>query len=105
MQNGRALGSHIAIPDGVSETRAIAWHPNAAVRPPAPRPSEYLWTMVKRRSQIDCVVEECGRLGWAVRVLINRRVFFRCEFPTWIEAIDAAEMKYGELARAGWRPE
>jgi len=61
--------------------------------------------MVKQEWRIDCVVEEGGPLGWAIHVLINRRLFFRCRFPTWIAAVDAAEIKYGELCRAGWTPE
>jgi hypothetical protein len=90
--------------NGVNESRLLAWRPKAAVPPPAVRPSEYLWTMAKQQWRIDCVVDECGRLGWAVRVLINRRLFFRCEFPTWVAAVDAAEIKYAELFRAGWTP-
>ena len=90
--------------EGVSESRVIAWRPKSGVAPPVARQSEYLWTMVKQRWQIDCVIEEAGRLGWTVRVLINRRLFFQCEFPTWVAAVDAAEIKYAELFRAGWTP-
>ena len=90
--------------NGVNESRVIAWAPKTIATPPVVRPSEYLWTMVKQQWQIDCVVEEGGRLGWAIRVLINRRLFFRCEFPTWVAAVDAAEIKYTELFRAGWTP-
>jgi hypothetical protein len=97
-------GSHIAFREGVNESRVIAWRPKPAVPPPVVRQSEYLWTMVKQRWQIDCVIEEGGRLGWTVRVLINRRLFFRCLFPTWPAAIDAAEIKYAELFSAGWAP-
>jgi hypothetical protein len=92
----------LPFPEGVSRS-LIAWQPTPAV-PPVARQSEYLWTMVKQRWQIDCVIEEAGRLGWTVRVLINRRFFFRCEFPTWVAAVDAAEIKYAELVRAGWTP-
>ena len=60
--------------------------------------------MVKREWRIDCVVEQGGRLDWAIRVLINGRWFFRCEFPTWVAAVDAAEIKHAELFRAGWTP-
>ena len=60
--------------------------------------------MVKHGRQIDCVIEEGGRLGWAIRMMINHQVFVRCQFPTFVAAVDAAEIKYGELFRAGWAP-
>jgi len=90
--------------DGVSETRVLAWRPKVAVPPRPTRPPEYVWRMVKEEWRIECVVEEGRRHDWAIRVLINGRWFFRCEFPTWVGAVDAAEIKYAELVRAGWKP-
>ena len=92
------------IPDGVSEGRVIQWRPRIAVPPPANHAPEYVWTMVKQDWRIDCVVEEGGRLGWNLRVFVNHRWFFRCAFPTYVAAVDAAEIKYAELVRAGWTP-
>jgi hypothetical protein len=106
IRRGIRTGSRIAINDDVRESQVLAWRPKTVAPSPSPatRPPEYVWTMVKKEWRIDCLVEEGGRLPWAIRVLVNHRWFFRCEFPTWVAAIDAAEIKYAELFRAGWTP-
>lgn len=88
----------------MNEGRVIPWRPKVAAPPPPTRPPRYAWSVVKQTWQIDCVVEEGERLDWALRVFINNRWFFRCEFPTWVLAVDAAELKYAQLSSAGWTP-
>jgi hypothetical protein len=82
--------------------RIIPWRPRLA----ACRfdPIDDLWTMAKRDCQINCVIERGGRLGWTVRVQINRQWSVRCEFTSRLAALDAAEFKYRELLSAGWKP-
>src|SRR5687768_9635569 len=89
-------GPVIASRDGVNESRVIPWRPKVAPPTPPARPPQYAWSVVKQTWQIDCVVEEGERLDWALRVFINNRWFFRCEFPTWVSAVDAAEVKYAQ---------
>ena len=65
---------------------------------------ELLWTMHKRQWQIDCTLQNQGRNGWSVRVLLNGLGFHARRFRTWADAIEGAEDKYAELVRAGWIP-
>ncbi len=65
---------------------------------------ELLWTMHKREWQIDCTLQNQGRNGWSVRVLLNGLGFHARRFRTWADAIEGAEDKYAELVRAGWTP-
>jgi hypothetical protein len=82
--------------------KVIAWRPKA----PAPTTARAtdLWTMEKEQWQVHCAVEQRGALGWAIRVRINRHWFFWCEFETYEQAIEAAEIKYRELSSGGWMP-
>ena len=90
--------NHVAMgPDNI-----LAWRPRAAtVETPKP---ELLWTMVKQQWQIDCTLQNCGRHGWSVHVLLNGYSFFRCRFGSWEDAIEGAEDKFAELVRGGWTP-
>jgi hypothetical protein len=96
-----AAGSYLAVLPRVGEGRVIAWRPKTAASR-APAPTEHRWTMAKQEWRITCVVEQSGRLGWAIRVLMNGEWLFRCEFPTWTAAVNAADTKYAELMGAGW---
>jgi hypothetical protein len=80
----------------------LRWRPKG---PPQPvGEPELLWTMVKQRWQIDCTLQNFGRHGWSLHVLLNGSSFFRSRFRSWEDAIEGAEDKYAELVRGGWAP-
>jgi hypothetical protein len=65
---------------------------------------ELLWTMHKTKWQIDCALQNCGRNGWSVQLLLDGQTFFRCRFRSWEDAVESAEDKYAELVKSGWTP-
>jgi hypothetical protein len=81
----------------------LTWRPKLEAESPVSEP-EFLWTMCKGRWQIDCALQNCGRTGWSVLVLLDGQQFFRCHFRTWEDAVERAEDKYAELAHGGWTP-
>jgi hypothetical protein len=86
----------------MSVHNVLPWRPKSA-ETVASEP-ELLWTMHKREWQIDCTLQNQGRNGWSVRVLLNGLGFHARRFRTWADAIEGAEDKYAELVRAGWIP-
>ncbi len=80
----------------------LPWRPRPT-EPVASQP-ELLWTMHKREWQIDCTLQNYGRNGWSVQILLNGLAFFGSRFPTWADAIEGAEDKYAELVQGGWTP-
>jgi len=60
--------------------------------------------MRKDTSQIECVLRDCGSLGWTVQVLLNEQSLFRSRFAAWVDAIESAEDRYAALAQSGWTP-
>jgi len=81
----------------------LTWRPKLEAESPLSDP-ELLWTMHKSRWQIDCAIQNCGRSGWSVQVLLDGQSFFRCQFRTWEDAVERAEDKYAELVHGGWTP-
>ena len=86
------MSAHNVLPWRPKSTEAVASEP------------ELLWTMHKQQWQIDCTLQNLGRNGWSVRVLLNGLAFHTRRFRTWADAIEGAEDKYVELVRAGWIP-
>jgi hypothetical protein len=81
----------------------LHWRPKTDATPVLADP-ELLWTMLKDRWQIDCALQNCGRHGWSVQVLLDGQLFFQRRFRQWEDAVENAEDKYAELARGGWTP-
>jgi hypothetical protein len=88
----RTMSVHNVLPWRPKSTETVASEP------------ELLWTMHKREWQIDCTLQNQGRNGWSVRVLLNGLGFHARRFRTWADAIEGAEDKYAELVRTGWTP-
>jgi hypothetical protein len=88
----RTMSVHNVLPWRPKPTETVASEP------------DLLWTMHKREWQIDCTLQNQGRNGWSVRVLLNGLGFHARRFRTWADAIEGAEDKYAELVRAGWIP-
>lgn len=86
------MSAHNVLPWRPKSTEAVASEP------------ELLWTMQKQRWQIDCTLQNHGRGGWSVRVLLNGLAFHSRRFRTWADAIEGAEDKYAELVHTGWTP-
>jgi hypothetical protein len=92
MGTSRTMSVHNVLPWRPKSTDTVASEP------------ELLWRMHKREWQIDCTLQNQGRNGWSVRVLLNGLGFHARRFRTWADAIEGAEDKYAELVRAGWIP-
>jgi len=81
----------------------LPWRPKTQVQAVFSEP-ELLWTMHKQQWQIDCTLQNCGRIGWSIQVLLNGQPFFSHRFRMWEDAVGGAEDKYAELVRGGWTP-
>ena len=81
----------------------LPWRPKPNERRVLSDP-ELLWTMLKSQWQIDCALQNCGRDGWSVQVILDGQLFFQRRFRQWADAVESAEDKYAELVRGGWTP-
>lgn len=81
----------------------LPWRSKSEAESPVSEP-ELLWTMLKNRWQIDCALQDRGRTGWSVQLLLDGQPFFRRQFRTWEDAVERAEDRYAELVRGGWTP-
>ena len=86
----------------MSAHNVLTWRPKPTE--PVLADPELLWTMLKQQWQIDCTLQNSGRNGWTVQVLLNGLMFFRGRFRSWADAIEGAEDKYAELVHGGWTP-
>ena len=61
------------------------------------------WSMQKGDWRIECRLSSSGG-DWQLSFLSNGEWLFNSCFPTWQQAIDAADDKHDDLERRGWSP-
>jgi hypothetical protein len=81
----------------------LSWRPKSDPKPVVLEP-DLLWTMLKTQWQIDCALQNCGRDGWSLQMMLDGQLFFQRRFRQWEDAVEAAEDKYSELVCNGWAP-
>jgi len=80
----------------------LSWRPKTVAADQVAGDPALLWTMRRDRWQIECILQDHGRRGWTLQVMLNGLTFFRSWFRSWEDAIESAEDRYASLVHGGW---